>query len=71
MTRYIFKIKLRGMELTCHASSWDDAVKQFSDQWGEPIGEYGLEWSLRNLDGTVPDYATYERIFLGGSGKST
>lgn len=62
---YLFKIKLRGQTLWCHASSWDDAVEQFTKQTNEPIEDYGLEWSIRNLDGTLLDYATYDRICNG------
>ena len=36
----------------CHAPTASAAVADFTKQTGEPIEDYGLEWSVKNLDGS-------------------
>ena len=52
MKLYIFKIWLRGQMFWCHAPTASAAVADFTKQTGEPIEDYGLEWSGKNLDGS-------------------
>lgn len=50
---YIWKIKLRGHTLWCHAPDSAAAMADFIKQTGEPLEEYCLEWQQpKNLDGT-------------------
>jgi hypothetical protein len=50
---YLWRIKLRGHPLWCHAPSSAAAFADFTKQTGEPIVEYCLEWAEpKNLDGT-------------------
>lgn len=51
--KYIFVIRLRGQRIWCHATDPTDAVRIFTEQTGEPIEDYGLEWEQpKNLDGS-------------------
>lgn len=50
---YLWKIKLRGQWLWCHASSSEEALSNLTKETGEPLEEYCLEWQEpKNLDGT-------------------
>lgn len=50
---YLWRIKVRSQWLWSHASSSTEALKILSEQTGEPLEEYCLEWRKPcNLDGT-------------------
>lgn len=61
--KYLYKIKLRGRWLWCHATDWSDAFRQFTEQTGEPVEEYGIECVVKNLDGSALDEETYKEVW--------
>jgi hypothetical protein len=63
MKKYIFKIKVRGVWLWCHASHAVQAIVILSKETGEPLEEYCLEWQRpKNLDGSEITDAEYDAI---------
>jgi hypothetical protein len=55
---YLWRIKVRGHRLWCHAPDADAALVDFIKQTDEPLGEYCLEWEEpKNLDGSPIDPA--------------
>lgn len=62
---YLWRIKLRGHPLWCHAPDSAAAMADFIKQTGEPLDEYCLEWEEpKNLDGSA--IADAERVALLG-----
>lgn len=50
---YLWRIRMRGQRLYCHATDTTAALADFAKQTGEPVEEYCLEWEEpKNLDGT-------------------
>ena len=65
MKKYLFKVKLRGVWLWCHASTDTEALDILTKQTGESLEEYCLEWQRpKNLDGSDISEAEYQN-FLG------
>jgi len=63
MKKYIFKIKVRGVWLWCHATTAEDALAQMTKETGEPLGEHCLEWQRpKNLDDSDITEAEYQNI---------
>ena len=50
---YLWKVKVRGHWLWCHASSGAEAMEKWIAETGEPLDEYCLEWKApTHLDGS-------------------
>ena len=49
---YLWRTRVRGYSLWCHAPSNYDAIQILTKQVGEPLEEYCLEWEVVNLDGS-------------------
>lgn len=61
---YIWRIRLRGHPLWCHATDPTDAIRILSEQTGEPLEDYGLVWEEpKNLDGTPVTEAERARLY--------
>lgn len=62
--KYIWKAKVRGHWLWCHARTNYEAINILSEQTGEPLEEYCLEWEdPRNLDGSKVTEAEWRHLW--------
>ena len=62
--QYLWRVKVRGTWLWCHASSDGEAIRILSEQTGEPLEEYCLEWQEpKNLDGSPITDAEYNALW--------
>lgn len=59
---YLFKFKIRGQWFWTHASTQSDAIANVSAQIGEDIEGYGMEMTVKNIDGSDLDETAYKNL---------